>query len=469
MIAIKTSYDSPRQLRLLQVPVWSAFLFVGLTTGRLVASDWPEVLKIAVEETEECFFDGEYDQALRHLDQAETWLERPANLQALLMLGEDHGLVKSILRGLKAQILSEKGETKKAESAIESANAILMNRRSFRTRRGTILTHLWKYEAFLLFLEGDLYRSSPDFGLADNLSIPEPLRVRFANQSNPKRSLAAYNKANDVLTRTPAAMTPDLLLQRLRGRLLIGLAHGSLYKTGIPNALDCRDAGNYLDRAEDVFKQNPFWAVFLAPDAVCPVSYKDLEKKPNLTPELKVSLKRDFYRAIQDWLTLKLMRTEISAGGELAGLEDKPNKQSAEQGYAVTLGFCRAHFPRTHPTLYRVMLSRSRWFTYLDCSLEKEGGKASLPARVSLLQDCIFDVTRIRMNDRVDARTQSNCDTLELNAITRLLDIAAVENILPNDKKERYRRRKQFLEQRIAQRDRKPVEAKPPDHPEDEK
>lgn len=469
MVAITTLLEWNRRILILLGPAWVASMIVGPLTDRVLAADWPEVLKIAVEETEECFFDGEYDQALRHLDQAETWLERPANLQALLMLGEDHGLVKSILRGLKAQILSEKGETKKAESAIDSANSILMNRRSFRTRQGTILTHLWKYEAFLLFLEGDLYRSSPDFGLADNLSIPETLRVRFANQSNPKRSLAAYNKANDVLTRTPAAMTPDLLLQRLRGRLLIGLAHGALYKTGIPNALDCRDAGNYLDRAEDVFRQNPFWTVFLAPDAVRPVSYKELEKQPNLTPEQKVALKRDFYRAIQDWLSLKLMRTELSAGGELAGVEQKPNTRSAEQGYAVTLGFCRAHFPSIHPTLYRVMLSRSRWFTYLDCSLEKLGGKANLPARISLLQDCIFDVTRIRMNDRVDARTQSNCDTLELNAITRLLDIDAAEDVLPNDKKEKYHKRKLLLEQRIAQRDKKPVAANVPDVPEDEK
>lgn len=459
MVAITTVLRFTKSQELRRFPVFPALLAVSLMTGRVFANDWPEVLTIAVAETEECFFDGEYDLAIRHLDQAEIWLKRPLNQDSLMKNGEDHGLVKAILSGLKAQILSEKGEAKRAESAIVSANTSLMNRRTFIARQGNILPDLWKYEAFLLFLEGDLHRSSPDFGLADNLSIPEALRVRFRKQSNPKRSLAAYNKASDVLTRSPAALRPDLLLQRLKGRLLVGLAHGLLYKTGVPSADDCRDASNYLDRAEDICKSNPFWATFLAPDSILPVSYKELENR-GLTLDEKIALKRNFYQAIGDWLSMKLMRAEISAGGELAGLENHRNAKSAEQGYAETLGFCRAHFPPSHPTLQRVMLSQARWFTYLDCFLEKAGGVPKLQERLSLLQDCIFDVTRIRMTKGIDMRTQANCDTLELNALTRLLDIDAGADALSKDRKEKVRKRKQLLEVRIERRDQNSIEGK---------
>jgi tetratricopeptide (TPR) repeat protein len=394
----------------------------AINVSKASESELPDAVKIAMEQAEQRYFDGDYEDALRTLQSAQKWMDKSANRKLIQSLGGDHSVIRAYLMGLKAEIYAHYGDRNKALGALRAADSLSKPRRNYWTRLGNPPIILWQFEAFLKLIEGDVFRPIPDYGLTSEVYLPASLHGALAEKADPVKATLAYKHAESILSKPFVALNSDTTLTRLRGKLMVSLASTHIMKRGLPTEADVRDSRAYLARAEEFFVKNPVMELFLAADAPLPLTYKELEEKVKGNESLKTDLKRRFGQAIQDWLALKLAYLELEANGETSSREDPIGGLSAtEKEFSRLYYFCHAQFPSTHPRLAEVLLSRARWYFYLASNSLPAVDESSMITALSLYRDCVFELTRLRVTHTLTLRETYEVGVLELAGLRGIL------------------------------------------------
>jgi hypothetical protein len=404
-------------------PSWRAvlpavFAFVVLAGQSVAEVGLPVGVQMMVDVAEENYFDGDFPNAIRCIGDAEKWLNSPANKRDLARMEIDHSVTKAMLAGLRAEILFAQGEEGKARSALQLAEQTLKNRRQHYAIRGMFPEMLWHYEAFLLFVRGDLARPAPDFGLADDPRIPEEVKRRVANLGKARDSIGAYRNAEQVLGRPMARQNPNSRTAcRLEGRLFTNLARLELLRPGGATPQDAIDAENSLERAEAAFARDEFWGKCIKQDQFgeLPKTMKDVSDSEK-DPTKRLQLKRMFSQTIQDWVAIQLTRVELSAYQEQADADAVTALvQSTEQHYDRIVGFLKAQYSASHPRVQEVRNSRARWLLALAKRPE-----AALATRFSWLQDSLQELEAVKS---LSVREMVQRDVVELVARSRMIEL----------------------------------------------
>ncbi|NBT36295.1 MAG: hypothetical protein EBT03_12315, partial [Betaproteobacteria bacterium] len=362
----------------------ASFAFAGRSHAQI---DLPPGVQMLVEEAEENYFDGDYANAGRLLREAETWTDDAANKLELARWGVDHSIVKVILAGLRAEIYQAQGEYGKARAALATAETTLGNRRSAYVARRIFPEVLWQYEAFLLFMRGDLMRPEPDFGLAEDTGLPADVRDFLVARGNPSESIRAYRRAEATLGKPMARQGQDRYQSnRLEGRMFTNLAWIRVLKAGRPSKQDISDAEACLERGETAFSRNVFWQHCFQEEHFgrIPRALKDIDPSVFGTKGT-LKLKRAFTQAISDWTSMELLRVEMTAYQEAGSPSaDDSLSVTTEQKYDRIVGFLKSQYTATHPRVQSVRLSRARWLV-----VAARPTVLTPETRFSLLQDCL--------------------------------------------------------------------------------
>lgn len=396
----------------------------------------PAEIEVHLSEAEEAYFDGAYDEALRRLDKVETWLGNPINQKKLATIGCDHSLVRAMVIGMRAEVLSANGERGKARAALTKAETTLRNRRTALVARKVFPPVMWQYEAFLCFVRGDLVQPLPDFGLSDEPRMPDGVKRLFLERGDPRNAIIAYEAASEALSAPQAWDGGDAFRwNRLQGRLYTSLARATVLKAGTPTVQDVNDAAGFLERAEAAFSKNELWKQCIKQEhfGEIPHSFKDIDKCEGDLSK-KLALKRKFAQTISDWVGLQLLNVELSAFQEHADngvVNDLV--ASTEQRYDRIIGFLKAQYPEAHPRVQDVRLSRARWFAAV--------ARSSVNPRetqASLLRDCLLELEAVSPRAAGDVAQKQ---VVELWARFRLLDLDREEALLEAGERAAYQAR----------------------------
>ena len=403
-------------------------LAVGLVACLILrpasAADLPVVLKVAMEEAEEAFFDGDYEESLRRLEKAEDWVENPNNRGLLINSGIDYQLMECFIFCLRGQVGCAMGDQKEAFRDIRAAERRLKDRRTYYIKRGGNSSEMWLLEAFLSFVKGDASVPIPDFGMADDEFLNGPLAKQLESRSSPAPAIKHYEWAANILHRPYAQGGTGLaeyVYERLTIRLLVAMAKIITLKQGIPSHGEIREAESYLVRAEERASQNPFYSSFIAPNARWPRSYSDFmdEAKSkakstgagdnaSLTEERLLLIKRFYSHALHDWLNVQMVRAEVAAASESNEAQYGWEPQSAERSFKRLESLCQSQYKGNldHPIYGQISLARGNCFLRLgirnreDIVTRKQKGKPEdtvlTASMLSYLRDACYEAERLQ-------------------------------------------------------------------------
>jgi tetratricopeptide (TPR) repeat protein len=400
-----------RQGRPEQAWLW-CFLVIGLRALSATGQELPVDLMHLRQRAEEHYFDGEYDDAKRVLQEAEEWLDSPLNRRDLIALNFDHSMLDVFFSGFRAEVLYAMGDLQKAQGALRHAEHTLKNRRNRYAAARIVPPLMLQYEAFIEFVRGDLLQPVPDFGLSKDPGIPLEVQQLFLAKK-PAESLAAYGRAESILG-NPHANDGGGFFQRLEGRLLTSLARCNILKVGKPSKTDVTDCEALLNRAEAAFQKGAFWQQVInqANFARLPLTFKAVNEQSQ-NPAQRLGLKRQFAQTINDWAEIELLRAELTAYQEQGDTFDPEAIQTAERGYDGVVGFMKAQFGDDHASAQRVQLSRARWLVALA-----RGPEVKADTRISYLEDCLSDLGKI---SKLSSGDMAQVQALELAAASLML------------------------------------------------
>jgi hypothetical protein len=434
--------------------VWSAWL-LGVAVGQELDQVLPPTMKVLIEQAEEDFFDGDLESAERRVDEAYDWVR--ANKNQIARTGGDHTLLEAMLAGLYAEIFHASGDTAKADAKLKHAEKLLEIRKTVFIRNRLFPPFLWQFDAFIKCTRGDVNRPTPDFGLAENAELSEPARQFLLDRGDASPAIRAYKAAETAMTDPVTKAVQDRTsLNRLEGRVLTNLAWVCILKRGPPTRNDLDDAETFLDRANDAFKKNEFWNVFIEGGnfGQVPRAFKDI-KRAGLKGDDARNLKRLFSQTIRDWQAMHLLKAEMTAFRERSIDEEAVN--TAEQDYDRIVGFLKTQYGDDHPRLQAVRLSRARWFLAASRS-----AKEKPELRQSLLKDCVGDLDKLKGLGPSDMLQKQ---VIELSARMEMLETPekdggpAGEERIACDR--RVSKLREEVEAEIARRTKKRLEARP--------
>jgi hypothetical protein len=390
---------------------------------------WPVDLEHLRERTEEHFFDGDYDDAMRVLKEAEDWLDNPLNRRKVAQLGGDHSMLKALFTGFRAEVSAAQGDHKRALATVKLAAKTLQDRRDAYAKRGFLPPLLWQYGAFLEFVRADLLQPIPDFGLADDPTMPAEVQNYFRSRGDAAKAMAAYGSAEKELS-DPRARDDGDFFRRLKGRNLTSLARCKILKAGKPSETDIVDCEALLERAEVEFGSGVFWQLVInqAGWDRLPRTFKEVQEQAGADPARRLNLKRSFDQTINDWAGIQLLRAELTAYQEQA--RAAAAIASAEQAYDRIVGFMKSQFEADHASVNRVKLSRARWLV-----AQARSPDAKPATRFSLLQDSIADLggmTNLISSDVLQVQA------IELAALSMMLDLDKELGRLGAEEKQKY-------------------------------
>jgi len=394
-------------------------LFADAFSPPASAGDLPIVLQIALEEADEAFFDGDYEEALRRLGRAEAWVENINNRGLIITSGNDYQLVECFIFCLRAQVGCAMGDHKEAMSDIRAAERRLKDRRTYYIKRGGVTAEMWLLEAFLSFTKGDASVPVPDFGIAEDGIINPLLANKIEDISSPAQAIKHYERAATILNK-PHAQGDSYLYERLSIRLLVAMAKILMLKQGLPSHGDVREAESYLIRAEERSAANPLFELFIAPNAPFPTSYSDFMQhgKDKLKstgagenaklPEADLlNVKRYYHQALTDWLNVQMVRAEVASASETQENQYGWEPQTAERSFRRLESVCEKQFKGNvqHPVYGQISIARGnvflrngiRWRGEIARRIEKKKPEdRELSARMlSYLRDACFEAERM--------------------------------------------------------------------------
>lgn len=398
------------------------------------SGDWPVDLAHLRERTEEHFFDGDYEDAMRVLEEVDDWFDNPLNKLNVINMKGDHSMLVAFFTGFRAEVLAAKGEHRRALSAVKLAEKTLKDRRKAYAARGLLPPLLWQYEAFLEFVRGDLLQPIPDFGLADDPTMPAEVQDYFRSRGAGADAMKAYGRAEKVLG-DPRTRDEGDFFRRLEGRLLTSLARCKILKAGKPSESDIVDCEALLERAEAAFGRGDFWQSVInqAGWDRLPRTFDEVNKQAADDPTRRLSLKRRFAQTINDWVEIQLLRAELTAyqeQGRAVQAGQAGAMATAEQAYDRIVGFMKSQFGAGHASVNRVKLSRARWLV-----AQARSPDAKPATRFSLLQDSISDRGG---NANLVSSDVLQEQAIELAALSMLLELDKELGRLGAEEKQKY-------------------------------
>jgi tetratricopeptide (TPR) repeat protein len=449
--------------------------FCSLSVGQ--SMDYPMELQVAVEEANEAFFDGKYEESLRLSERALKFF-KDTEVQKLLVARQvDWQLHANFVLGLQAEALVAEGRYSAASAKLKSAMQKLRSRRGYYTKNRAdqkFLRYLWLNDAFLDFIEGDLHR--PCLRLPTSPTADMPVRDWEGDLCNPKKSESCYAKAVQSLDRirlNPQPAQPildgfEMVCMRSKLRAYVSLAKTELASPTSPTPEDINDAISYLVRAMDLHTSNGWWRLFGAPNALFPIGYHQLQKlseekalmnsggAASLTEREIILVKQRFMHAICDWLMIMFTRAEADAYRELLGVTQTSQTAgwemaSAERYYQRAMHLLRAHFRGEHPMLGRAEFSKAAWLAIRSAPESRVGEMTELQVLgiASMARDVVFLANKMRLDaggGDAPLKVQANCNFLELKGLRNLLGIHAKRPILSPLQIEEIKKRTSILE-----------------------
>jgi hypothetical protein len=448
-------------------PCWWSVIAISAVAGVFVAhaqdlgETVPQEFRVRMLAAQKASLDGNYLESLRQLQSVVEQLEDDLRVKRSLTI--NHSYLKCMFLAQKAEVLAELGAKKAASSQYQVAVKTLQNQKEMLARKKVPLlsTILNDEKATLEFIEASVQRPSMDFSLGE-IGLDE------RKDSDPFRWRQCLVRCGEELR--IARITGG----RLAGRQFVELARATMHKPVRPDAPtdDERytDAGLFLGEAKIAFQQDPIWKRVVDPDN--PLAFKMVDDMKALGAEIKledeVAVKNAIAVVLRDWIEWRLAQAELQArqlnvDPELGWGFDNAATQFDEMCNVLRLQYKGDD----HPALYRVRLSRARWFIFcglrtldeLDADVaqkrEPDGAAAALDrakkiakAR-SYVKDSLLTLKDMVATKRVAPLMEEQCAVAELSALTLQLRLDVLEKKLDDDSREIIKQRMNDLSAKL--------------------
>lgn len=472
-------------MALLKIEAFVALILAGLLCGRGAAGDLPVEPDVIRQEAQEAFEDGRYEEVLRLCADVRRWVNVPANTKLLAASGKSWLAILGNLNELEARTYFEMGEPDKARTKIKLASDQMRQRRKFFAEQGDGSTAFlfWILEAKSKFLEGDLDRPVPDYGVSSGEA--ESLVTLAERVGNPKKALAKYGEAQRIIEGNlrlraglqggGASLDPLVLeVNRLLIRLLVSESHARLWHHGEPSDGDIADAESFLTRAEELLPLNGWWQLFVAPDSPFPLAYRRFQEKAEenkrsagsqsgvVNEETLIALKKLWGQAIDDYLLVMFSRAEVAAHTEAHALgagSDSPSSKkygvlNADRLYGRALNLLRQHYEPDHRKFLRAKMSRARWYVIISDPArqgEERPSDVRIRALASMARDCLLLVYEQRLYvSPGESKRSLELDYMELKALGNLRSLHAKWPCLNESQVREIEKRREELQAGLA-------------------
>jgi hypothetical protein len=431
-------------------PRWSLVLALFLmataaSQGQELGSQVPPEFRIRFFAAQRDNLDGNYMEALRQTTAALEMLDKDPRVKRNLAV--NHSFVKYMFLALRAEVLADMGASKAASGQYHVAKTTLENQERAFARNGQGRGRVTEQKAILEFVEGSVHRPSMDFSLG---------RFEGAKEANadPFRWKQCLDRCGNELR--VAGVTGG----RLAGRQLVELARATMHKPVRPDAPTdterYRDAGLFLREARLAFERGPVWKKVVEPKN--PLVFKAVDDAKDVGAEInlegEVALKQVIAIALRDWVEWRLAQAELQARQEDSDPELGWNFDNAATQFDEMCNFLRVQFGGDdHPVMYRVRLSRAKWFIFcglreldeLEAAIkekEKPDGEAEALERAkkiakirSLAKDAVLTFKDMRATRRVTPLMEEQCAIAEISALALQLRLDELEKRLaPGDR-----------------------------------
>jgi hypothetical protein len=432
----------------------AVMLLSCLTVVRAVADEikFPVDLQVMIEEATEAYYDGDYVNAMRLSDEARQWAKLAKNKKLMEERRIDWQIIDGRVVALQAEILLAQGNYGAAGAKTSSAKRILEARRPYWTRRRDPIALCWLElaDSYLSFVAGDVCRPCPDFQQGDRLTGLVQQFVEVQGQGD--KAVRHYKAAIFKLDKLQVSALPDrdvvdgvpMFCNQLRIKAFVSLAKTEIFRSGCPDESRLNDARAFLVRAEELQTHNGWWKVAVGPDAMIRnVGYHTLQKAADeklramgsqgVVKESEIiELKRNFWQAITDWLSIMFVRAEVEAYAELQGLSLTSQtgaweRDAAERCYQRAQLLLSSHFRPGHPMLKTAVRSKAVWLTIASdvAILDRRLTELQAVRFATMSRDAVFLVHKLRaqMADSITASDRSELACLEIRALNNLLKI----------------------------------------------
>jgi hypothetical protein len=250
----------------------------------------------------------------------------------------------------------------------------------------------------------------------------------------------------------------------------VELARATMHKPIRPDAPSDEerylDAGLFLGEAKTAFQQDPIWKKVVDPKD--PLVFKVVDDANALGAEIKledeVAIKNVIALVLRDWMEWRLAQAELQSRQENTDPELGWDTDNAAAQFDEMCNFLRVQYKGDdHPAVYRVRLSRARWFIFcglraldeLDADVEKgeeadgaekavDRAKKIAKAR-SYVKDALLSLKDMVATKRVTPLLEEQCAIAELSALKLQLRLDRVEKKLDANERGKIQQRMDIL------------------------
>jgi hypothetical protein len=419
----------------------------------------PNTFRLRFLAAQRASLDGEHRDALRQVTKVLDGLKIDPAVKRNLEV--NHSYVKSMCLALKAQLLADIGATSEASRFLGDARRTLKNQEALLRKKRLNAALLSDELAVLELIEASVERPAMDFSLG-------VLDVTKEADADPFRWKLALDRCGKQLA------FAGIVQGRLAGRHVVELARATMHKPIRANAdLEedrYRDARLFLGAAKTAFQEDPVWAKVVDPKN--PITFNMVDDLKQLGADIKlddeVAIKTVIAMVLRDWMEWRLAQAELQARQENTDPELGWDFDNAATQFDEMCNFLRVQYGGDdHPAVYRVRLSRARWFIFnalrlideLDADFaqdaeadgaEKAHDRAKKIAKArSLVKDAILTLKDMGATKRVSPLMEEECAIAELSALTLQQRVSRLEKKLPGDEQANFQRRMDDLSSRL--------------------
>jgi hypothetical protein len=431
------------------VSLLAIFMVAGAVTANAqeLGAAVPPEFRVRFFAAQKASLDGNYLESLRQAKEVLDMLEQDPRIKRNLAI--NHSYLKCMFLAMKSQVLADMGASRAASNQYDAAKRTLENQKEALARKRLSAALLNDEKAVLEFVEASVHRPAMDFSLGE---FGQAERA----DSDPFRWRQCLARCGDELR--AAGITGG----RLAGRQLVELARATMHKPIRPDAPSDEerylDAGLFLGEAKTAFQQDPIWKKVVDPKD--PLVFKVVDDAKALGAEIKledeVAIKNVIALVLRDWMEWRLAQAELQSRQENTDPELGWDTDNAAAQFDEMCNFLRVQYRGDdHPAVYRVRLSRARWFIF--CGLRAldeldavgagnavDRAKKIAQAR-SYVKDALLSLKDMVATKRVTPLLEEQCAIAELSALKLQLRLDRVEKKLDANERGKIQQRMDIL------------------------
>jgi hypothetical protein len=432
-----------------RVSLLAIFMVAGAVTANAqeLGAAVPPEFRVRFFAAQKASLDGNYLESLRQAKEVLDMLEDDPRIKRNLAV--NHSYLKCMFLAMKSQVLADMGASRAASNQYDAAKRTLENQKEALARKRLSAALLNDEKAVLEFVEASVHRPAMDFSLGE---FGQADRA----DSDPFRWRQCLARCGDELR--AAGITGG----RLAGRQLVELARATMHKPIRPDAPSDEerylDAGLFLGEAKTAFQQDPIWKKVVDPKD--PLVFKVVDDANALGAEIKledeVAIKNVIALVLRDWMEWRLAQAELQSRQENTDPELGWDTDNAAAQFDEMCNFLRVQYRGDdHPAVYRVRLSRARWFIF--CGLRAldeldavgagnavDRAKKIAQAR-SYVKDALLSLKDMVATKRVTPLLEEQCAIAELSALKLQLRLDRVEKKLDANERGKIQQRMDIL------------------------